>query len=61
VAKNPKHPRDPNQLAKLIVDIATGESENVKPAHRTRRAPTPWRRAVSDHVWSLAEVGGLTA
>lgn len=23
--KNPKRPRDPNQLAKLMVDIATGE------------------------------------
>jgi len=31
VAK-PKRPRDPNQLAKLIVDIATGEAENVKPS-----------------------------
>jgi hypothetical protein len=31
----PKRPRDPNQLAKLIVDIATGESEdNVSPAKR---------------------------
>ena len=24
MAKNPKRPRDPNQLAKLIVDISTG-------------------------------------
>ena len=31
MAKKPKRPRDPNQLAKLIVDIATGEAENVKP------------------------------
>ena len=35
----PKRPRDPNQLAKLIVDIATGEAENTKPA-----APHPDRR-----------------
>ena len=27
---NPKRPRDPNQRAKLIVDIATGESEEPK-------------------------------
>ena len=27
----PKRPRDPNVLAKLIVDIATGEAENIKP------------------------------
>ncbi len=25
--KHPKRPRDPNQLAKLVVDIATGEVE----------------------------------
>jgi hypothetical protein len=29
--KRPTRPRDPNQLAKLILDIATGEAENVKP------------------------------
>lgn len=26
----PKRPRDPNQLAKLIADIATGEVDDVK-------------------------------
>lgn len=31
MSKNPKRPRDPNQLAKMIVDIATGEEENEKP------------------------------
>lgn len=31
MAVRPKRPRDPSQLAKLIVDIATGEAENVKP------------------------------
>jgi hypothetical protein len=31
--KHPKRPRDPNQLAKLIVDLATGEA--------TEPAPTP--------------------
>jgi hypothetical protein len=31
MAKKPKRPRDPNQLAKLVVDIATGKAENVKP------------------------------
>jgi hypothetical protein len=39
MAKRPHRPRDPNVLAKLIVDIATGEAENVKPA-----APNPARR-----------------
>lgn len=28
MAKNPKRPRDPNQLAKLIVNIATGEARD---------------------------------
>jgi hypothetical protein len=26
----PKRPRDPNQLAKLIVDIATGDAEDAR-------------------------------
>jgi hypothetical protein len=26
MAKHPKRPRDPNQLAKLIVDLATGQT-----------------------------------
>lgn len=30
----PKRPRDPNQLAKFIVDVATGERpEPVEPTH----------------------------
>jgi hypothetical protein len=29
--KGEKRPRDPNQLAKLIVDIATGQVEDRKP------------------------------
>jgi hypothetical protein len=28
MAKHPKRPRDPNQLAKLILDITTGERPN---------------------------------
>jgi hypothetical protein len=35
MAKRPKRPRDVNQLAKLIVDIATGEAENTRPAPET--------------------------
>jgi len=27
----PKRPRDPNQLAKLIVDIATGQTQDENP------------------------------
>jgi hypothetical protein len=32
MANTPKRPRDPNQLAKMIVDIAAGEEPNEKPA-----------------------------
>jgi hypothetical protein len=28
--KNPKRPRDPNQLGKLIVDISVGEADDSK-------------------------------
>jgi len=30
----PKRPRDPNQLAKSILDIVTGEAEDPKPTER---------------------------
>ena len=29
MATHPKRPRDPNQLAKLVVDLATGECEDA--------------------------------
>ncbi len=38
MATDPKRPRDTNQLAKLIADIATGEVEEVKPSAKTTRA-----------------------
>jgi hypothetical protein len=31
-----KRPRDPNQLAKLVVDIATGDVEDEKPQRSKR-------------------------
>jgi len=37
----PKRPRDPNQLAKLIVDIATGEVEDT--VSDAKRSPNPRR------------------
>jgi hypothetical protein len=36
MAKHPKRPRDPNQLGKLIVDLATGERSEERP-----EPPTP--------------------
>ena len=35
MTKTPKRPRDPNQLAKMITDIATGEIENTKPSPKS--------------------------
>jgi hypothetical protein len=36
LTRTPKRPRDPNQLAKLIVDLATGEKAEERP-----EAPSP--------------------
>lgn len=41
--KKPKRPRDPNQLAKLIVDIATGEVPDKEETVRARRAKVAGR------------------
>ena len=41
MARKRKRPRDPNQLTKLIVDIATGEAENVKPVAPRSNSDTP--------------------
>ena len=35
--KHPKRPRDPNQLARSIVDLATGEAEDKKPLASARK------------------------
>ena len=36
--KRLKRPRDPNQLAKLVVDIATGEEEKLELTPKEKRA-----------------------
>jgi hypothetical protein len=38
MTKTPKRPRDPNQLAKLITDIATGEAHDAAETRLTKRA-----------------------
>lgn len=38
MTKTPKRPRDPNQLAKLITDIATGEASELEQTTFERRA-----------------------
>lgn len=35
--RKPKRPRDPNQLARSIVDLATGEAEDKKPLASARK------------------------
>ena len=43
-----KRPRDANQLAKLVVDIATGEDEDVEPDD-----------GKNPHAVALGRLGGL--
>jgi hypothetical protein len=38
MTKTPKRPRDPNQLAKMIADIATGEKSEAEETTFTKRA-----------------------
>ena len=42
----PRRPRDPNQLAKLILDPTTGDAMEA---------------GVADHVWSQKEIAELAA
>jgi hypothetical protein len=46
----PKRPRDPNQLAKSIVDIATGEKPNPPP-----KKPTSGQSAKPSNASSKAK------
>lgn len=46
-----KRPRDPAQLAKFVVDVATGEIED--------RAPTPEEQGKDPAAVSLGRRGGL--
>ena len=48
--KHPKRPRDPAQLAKLVVDIATGEIED--------REPTPEEQGKNPAAVELGRKGG---
>jgi hypothetical protein len=48
--KHPKRPRDPNQLARAIVDIATGE--------RSDRDPTPEERGKDPAAVRRGKLGG---
>lgn len=51
MAKHPKRPRDPAQLAKLIVDIATGEAAD--------REPTREKQGKNQAAVTLGRLGGI--
>lgn len=38
MTKPPKRPRDPNQLAKHIVELATGEADDTQPQNQSAMA-----------------------
>jgi hypothetical protein len=46
--KNPKRPRDPNQLAKSVVDLAIGENKDI-----------PIAGIKNIHAVALGRLGGL--
>jgi hypothetical protein len=48
--KHPKRPRDPNQLAKAIIDIATGQKPD--------RDPTPEEQDKDPAAVALGKKGG---
>jgi hypothetical protein len=50
MAKHPKRPRDTNQLAKLMVDILTGQIED--------REPTPEEQGKSAAAVTRGKAGG---
>jgi hypothetical protein len=55
----PKRPRDPNQLAKLIVDIATGEVEDT--VSESKRHPQPSRGRAGGLAGGAARAKALPA
>jgi len=50
MTKHPRRPRDPAQLAKFVVDVATGEVED--------REPTPEEQGKNPHATALGRRGG---
>jgi hypothetical protein len=55
----PKRPRDPNQLAKLIVDIATGEVEDTV-SESKRHPPANVRGRVGGVAGGVARAKALS-
>jgi hypothetical protein len=54
-----KRPRDPNQLAKVIVDIATGEVEDT--VSEAKRHPEMVRGRAGGIVGGVARAQGMSA
>lgn len=54
--KGQKRPRDPNQLAKQIIDLATGEAEEVDPdAGKNKAAQELGRKGGEARAGSLSK------
>jgi hypothetical protein len=49
----PKRPRDPNQLAKLIADIATGEKTETLPPAKNEAAASLGRKGGKKRAESM--------
>lgn len=49
----PKRPRDPNQLAKLIVDIATGDQTETLPQPKDEAAQSMGRKGGAARAASM--------
>lgn len=53
MADTPKRPRDPNQLAKLIVDIATGDEADTPPQPKDAAAQAMGRKGGAARAASM--------
>ena len=53
MTQKPKRPRDPNQLAKLIVGIATGEEEEARPEPKNEAAAELGRKGGKKRAESM--------
>ncbi len=53
MTKPPKRPRDANQLAKLIVDIASGEKQDCQPTEEQQKMAVAKRKGAKARARSL--------
>jgi hypothetical protein len=53
MTKTPKRPRDPNQLAKLMIDIASGDVEEAEMTATEKRASTAGKKGGPARAASL--------